>query len=186
MFRKGRSDRLKENAADASALALALAQDKRFRKRLLSAIAHGAEAGRRTRRGLGLTGAVARLAADQTLLRELRGARSDLQQAYGRLEAKRRSHKLRNLLVLGALAAVAGMPELRDRLWAALSKASKRVPLPGAAESPTRSSSGDSKRPSRLEDLTREELYARAQEADIPGRSEMSKEQLIEALRARR
>ena len=35
---------------------------------------------------------------------------------------------------------------------------------------PTESSDGPS-RPSTLEDLTREELYARAQEADIPGRS---------------
>ena len=35
-----------------------------------------------------------------------------------------------------------------------------------------------------LEELTREELYERAKAADIPGRSAMSKEQLIEALRA--
>jgi hemerythrin superfamily protein len=33
-----------------------------------------------------------------------------------------------------------------------------------------------------LKDLTREELYEKAQELDIPGRSEMTKEQLIEAL----
>jgi hypothetical protein len=37
-----------------------------------------------------------------------------------------------------------------------------------------------------LEDLTRDELYARAQEAEIPGRSEMSKDELVEALRAKR
>jgi DNA end-binding protein Ku len=34
-----------------------------------------------------------------------------------------------------------------------------------------------------LEELTREELYKRAREADIPGRSSMSKEELITALR---
>ena len=34
-----------------------------------------------------------------------------------------------------------------------------------------------------LESLTKEELYERAKAADIPGRSEMSKEQLIDALR---
>jgi DNA end-binding protein Ku len=33
-----------------------------------------------------------------------------------------------------------------------------------------------------LEDLSREELYERAQEADVPGRSSMSKKELIEAL----
>jgi len=186
MFGKGRGERLKEGTASASVLALALAQDKRFRKRLLSAIAHGTEAGRRTRRGLRLSGAVARLAADQTLLRELKSAQSDLEQAYRRLEAKRRSRKLRNLLLLAALATFASVPQLRDRLLSGFSASSKRFPLRrGAGEPATRPSSGDSKRPSRLDDLTKEELYARAQEADIPGRSEMSKEQLIKALRAR-
>jgi hypothetical protein len=41
-------------------------------------------------------------------------------------------------------------------------------------------------RPGSLEELTRDELYARAQEAEIPGRSEMSKDELVEALRTRR
>jgi hypothetical protein len=36
-----------------------------------------------------------------------------------------------------------------------------------------------------LEQLTRNELYRRAQAAEIPGRSEMSKAELIAALRAR-
>jgi hypothetical protein len=126
------------------------------------------------------------LATDETLLRELRSARSDLQQAYGRLEAKRRTHKLRNVLMLAALASVVGVPQLRARLSAVLDKASKaRHRLPGVGDPATRSSSDDSTRPRRLEDLTKEELYERAQEADIPGRSEMSKEKLIEALRAR-
>jgi DNA end-binding protein Ku len=35
-----------------------------------------------------------------------------------------------------------------------------------------------------LEELSRRELYQRAQRANIPGRSTMSKEALIEALRA--
>ncbi len=36
-----------------------------------------------------------------------------------------------------------------------------------------------------LEELTKEELYERAQAADIPGRSSMSKDELIAALRER-
>ena len=36
-----------------------------------------------------------------------------------------------------------------------------------------------------LKDLTREELYDKAQKLDIPGRSDMTKEQLIEALASR-
>ena len=95
MIGRSRRGRAKKRAANASALALALAQDKRFRKRLLSGIRHGFEAGRRMRSELGLSGAVARLATDETLLKELRRARGDLERAYGRLEAKRRTHKLR-------------------------------------------------------------------------------------------
>ncbi len=188
MAGRSRIGKMKKDAGSASALALRLAQDRKFRERLLSAIEHGYEAGRRAHRGLGLGGAVRRLATDQTLLREVRSARSDLEQAYARLEAKRRSHKLRNLLALTALASIAGVPQLRERLAAVIAKASKHLqPLaevgkrdahPTASDSPTR--------PQSLEDLTREELYARAQEADIPGRSEMSKEQLVEALRARK
>ena len=37
--------------------------------------------------------------------------------------------------------------------------------------------------PNALDKLSKAELYERAQEADLPGRSEMSKEELIEALR---
>jgi hypothetical protein len=53
MFGESRREKAKESATSAAALALALAQDKRFHKRLLSALEHGAEAGRL---GLGLSG----------------------------------------------------------------------------------------------------------------------------------
>jgi hypothetical protein len=182
---KSRKELVKANAASACMLALQLARDKKFRNWLVSAIYHGSAAGQRTRRGFGLTGTVAGLAADETLVRELRSARRDLKQAYGRLEAKRRSHKLRNFLVLAALASLAAVPQFRAHFAAAFAKASKvRHRLPGVGNSATRSPSDDS-RARRLEDMTKEELYARAQEADIPGRSEMSKEQLVEALGAR-
>jgi uncharacterized membrane-anchored protein YhcB (DUF1043 family) len=36
-----------------------------------------------------------------------------------------------------------------------------------------------------LEGLTKDQLYERAQKAEIPGRSDMTKEQLIKALRKR-
>jgi len=183
---KDRKEKVKANAASAYMLALQLAQDRKFRNWLISAIHHGSAAGQRTRRDLGLRGTVAGLADDETLLRELRNVRRDLAQAYGRLEAKRRSHKLRNLLILTAPASVAAVPQVRAHFAAALSKASKvRHRLPVVGNSGTRSASDDFRaRPRSLEDLTKEELYARAQESDIPGRSEMSKEQLVEALRA--
>jgi len=42
----------------------------------------------------------------------------------------------------------------------------------------------EKRRPARLEDLTKAELYDRAQDRDIAGRATMSKPQLINALRA--
>src|ERR1044071_8046709 len=53
MFKRSKTDKIKKNAASVSELALQLAQDKKFRKRLLSAAKHSSKAGRRTRRGMG-------------------------------------------------------------------------------------------------------------------------------------
>lgn len=39
-------------------------------------------------------------------------------------------------------------------------------------------------RGANLEDLTKDELYERAQKADIQGRSDMTKDELIKALRS--
>jgi hypothetical protein len=47
-----------------------------------------------------------------------------------------------------------------------------------------RSSAPTRKGSEELEDKSKEELYELAKTADIPGRSDMSKEQLLEALRA--
>lgn len=170
MFRQSRSDKVKETAVNASELALLLAQDKRFRKRLLSAIQHGSEVGRRARRETGVMASVRRLAADQSLRAELRGARDDLQQAYGRVEQKRRTRYRLRTLVLGVGLASLAVPQIRARV-AALVNGS------GSGESTVP--------PRRLDDLTKEELYRRAQDAEISGRADMSKDELIAALRAK-
>jgi hypothetical protein len=187
MFGKDTKKTIKKNAVHASSLAMQLAQDRKFRKRLLSALKHSSEARHRTRRGLGLTGAITRLASDRALQSELRSARNDLQRAYRQLDAKRRTRKLRRFTLLAGLASLAAFPQVRERVSALIRTApSRRQELTDIVNRvrPTDSSSGSS-RPAALEDLTREELYARAQEADIPGRSEMSKEQLVDALRAK-
>jgi hypothetical protein len=125
MFGRSKTEKLKDNAVSASELALQLAQDKKFRKRLLSAIKHSSEAGRRTRRRLGPMGAIARLASDQALKTELRSARNDLQRAYGQFEAKRRKHKLRRFTLLAGLASVAAVPRLRERITTLIADAPK-------------------------------------------------------------
>src|SRR5437016_12695 len=135
MFARSKTAKPKKNAASASQLALQLAQDKRFRKRLLSAVAHSSKARRRTRRDVALTRGVTGLATDNVLLSELRSARDDLLHAYRRLETKRRTHRLRKLTFVAALATLVAVPDLRQRLVTALgSVARQRRDLTGFAK----------------------------------------------------
>ena len=116
MFRRTKTEVVKDNAASGRDLALALSRDKKFRKQLLSAIGHGAAAKRKAAKRVGMTATAARLAADKDLQRELKTMRKNLQQAWTRVE-KKRSHKLRNtMLLLGGGAAVAGAVKFRDRV----------------------------------------------------------------------
>ena len=187
MLRRSKTEKLKEHALGASELALQLAQDKKFRKRLLSAVEHGTKAQRRARRpSRGFADAARRLAADQALRAELKDARSDLQQAYTRLDAKRRSHRRRRITVVAGLASLAAVPQVRERVSALTAAAGKnRKNLQEGLASRAKDLGGVDGRMHSLDDLTKEELYARAQEANIPGRSEMSKDELIAALRSR-
>jgi len=65
----------------------------------------------------------------------------------------------------------APVPDLMAALERSLAEATK-----GASGSGRRSAGDD------LADLSREELYERAQQADVPGRSSMSKDELVDAL----
>jgi uncharacterized membrane protein len=123
---------LKEKAASGKDLAVALAQDKKFRKQLLSAIGHGAVARRRAARQIGFVAAVTRLGADQKLRRELRLMVQNLQRVLTRAERKR-SHRLRNSLLLGGAAAAAAVPQSRKLVSALLS----RVGLGGGSSART-------------------------------------------------
>jgi uncharacterized membrane protein len=100
------TQRLKDNALNVSELAAALARDRKFRKQLLSAAGHGVVARRRAIRRIGLAAAVARLATDPMLKRELRQMTTNLDGAWSRVQRKR-SHRLRNALIIGGVGAVA-------------------------------------------------------------------------------
>jgi hypothetical protein len=186
MFRQSSTPKVTENALSAIALAGQLARDKKFRKRLLSALEHTSEAGRRARRGHGLAGTARQLARDQALQTELRHARRDLQRAYARLNAKskRQGHRLRRLTFLTGLASLAAVPQVRARVSGLVAIASRNTGHPQRLAEAD-GVAGTEARPHTLDALTKEELYARAQEAEIPGRSEMSKDELIAALRAK-
>jgi uncharacterized membrane protein len=103
MFRRTRTAKLKDSAAGASEFAASLAKDKKFRKELLSAISHGTIAQRRAARKIGFYAAMLRLTNDPKIRREVNRMVSSLDKALGRVE-KKRSHKLRNTLLLGGVA----------------------------------------------------------------------------------
>lgn len=176
-----------ERYLEAVGWALQLAQDKKFDRRLFAGLDHTAEAWRRATHDHGVVGAARHLAADQAVHAELRSARKDLRRAYERIDTRR--HGQRVAIALAGLTSLAGLaslaaPLVRERVSALRATAPrKNVDLKRRATADG-SGKGES-RPRSLEDLTKENLYARAQEAEIPGRSEMSKKELIDALRAK-
>ena len=93
-----------------------LAEDRKVRERLGSAIGHAAAARQRARNHRGMRGTIMRLSTD----RELHAHVAQMLEEVGRLQRrvqKKRSHKLRNTLFVlgGGAAAVAFVPPLRQR-----------------------------------------------------------------------
>ena len=118
MYGRSKTQAVKESAASGTDLAVSLAQDKKFRKQLLSAVGHGAAARERAASRIGLIAAVTRLATDKELRNELRQMSEGLQNAWTRVE-KKRSHKLRNfLIVIGGIGAAvaATRPQARNKV----------------------------------------------------------------------
>ena len=116
MFGRSKTQAVKENAASGTELAVSLAQDKRFRKQLLSAVGHGVIARNRAARGIGLLAVAQRLTADKELRDELRQMTDSLQKAWTRVEKKRSSGLRKALFVtgVGAGVAVAAVPQVRS------------------------------------------------------------------------
>jgi hypothetical protein len=74
--------------------------------------------------------------------------------------------------------AVAADKQTLERLGAAFERARlDELSTSGYEQAPASAQTGD------LDEATRDELYEKAKEADIPGRSQMNKEDLREALR---
>jgi uncharacterized membrane protein len=116
VFKRTKTQALKDSAASATELAAALAKDKKFRKELVSSISHGVIARRRAARRLGFIGAATRIASDHMLKNELRKMSRNLEKAWGRVE-KKRSNKLRNtLLIAGFGGAAVAVASQRRRL----------------------------------------------------------------------
>jgi uncharacterized membrane protein len=123
MFGRSKTQAVKENAANGTDLAVALARDKRFRQQLLSAVGHGAVARQHAANRIGPVAAVRRLAADRELRSELRQMTENLQNVWTRVE-KKRSNRLRNVLFVtgvGAGVVVAAVPRVRSWVMGQLS-----------------------------------------------------------------
>jgi len=128
MFRRSKTDEAKD-------LATSLVKDKKFRKQLVSAVSHGTQAQRRAARKVGFYAAMLRIKNDPKLRREINKTVSSLDKAWARVE-KKRSHKLRNLLLLvgigGAAAAAATRPEVRNKVTGTVGS----MPSVGGGSSP--------------------------------------------------
>ena len=102
MFKRSKTQVLKDNAVNATEVASALVKDKKFRKQIASAVAHATVARKRARRRkFALATTIGRLHADPVLRRELRAMVDSLEKAVGRVE-KKQSHKFRNSLLVAA------------------------------------------------------------------------------------
>ena len=111
MFKQSKTDSARD-------LAASLVKDKKFRKQLLSAVNHGSQAQRRAARKIGFYAAMLRLKQDPKLRREVNKMVSSLDKAWARVE-KKRSHKLRNLLLvvgIGGAAAAAAKTRVHEKL----------------------------------------------------------------------
>ncbi|MBW3567295.1 MAG: Rho termination factor N-terminal domain-containing protein [Proteobacteria bacterium] len=81
------------------------------------------------------------------------------------------------------------MQVLKERLQGKQpAEAGREKPAPrkkagGGKDKQKKHPAGASSKPPPLEDVTRDELYERAKALHIPGRSNMSKKQLMEAIR---
>jgi uncharacterized membrane protein len=116
LSRRSKTKRLQENASGATALALELARDKKFRRELRRGLGHGAAAQRRARRGMGRAAVARRLASDRQFRSDVAEMTRNLRAAWTRAE-KKRSHGLRNTLLaivgVGG-AAAAATPSFRS------------------------------------------------------------------------
>jgi uncharacterized membrane protein len=127
VFKRTKTQALKDSAASATELAAALAKDRKFRKELLSGLSHGVIVRRRAARRIGLVGTAARIASDHMVKNELRKMSRNLEKAWGRIE-KKQSHKLRNTLVIAGLGGAAvAVASQRRRIFGMIGGSSTNV-----------------------------------------------------------
>src|SRR5688572_16828574 len=117
--RNGARTAVADAASELSGYGTELVEDEKLRERLMAAIVAGAAARRRAKRQAGMRGFARRVATDPVLHAQLAEMVAQLQKAQRRVQ-RRRSHKVRNLIVLlagfGAASAAVSIPGVRQRV----------------------------------------------------------------------
>ena len=115
-------------------------EDEKARRRLVTAVTAGLAARQRAKRQTGVAGLLRRLAEDPVLRANAVTMLVSLQQTRQRVE-RRRSHKIRNVLLLlggaGAATAVVAVPAVRARVLGLVGGTKDRVGSVAAGSSPT-------------------------------------------------
>ena len=117
--RNGARTAVADAASELSGYGTELVEDEKLRERLMAAIVAGAAARRRAKRQAGVRGFARRVATDPVLHAQLAEMVAQLQKAQRRVQ-RRRSHKVRNSIVLlagfGAASAAVSIPGVRKRV----------------------------------------------------------------------
>ena len=123
--RNGKGQAVMDAAGELTSYGGEVLEDKRARRRLVTAVTAGLAARQRAKRQTGVAGLLRRLAEDPVLRENTVTMLMSLQQARQRVE-RRRGHKVRNMMLLlggaGAATAVVGVPAVRARVLGLLGR----------------------------------------------------------------
>jgi len=110
-------DKAKDTLRDVVSYADEVMRDERLRGDIRAAVAHGSKAGDRVRKSVNAGGISTSLASDKKLRKDLRRMLDDLDSAGERMR-RRKTHRVRNvlLIVASAGAALAVIPSVRQWL----------------------------------------------------------------------
>ena len=124
LTRDSQMDKAKETLRDVVSYADEVIRDERIRADIRAAVGHGSKASDRVKKDLSAGGITTRLASDKKLRKDLRRMIDDLDSASERIRRKK-SHRVRNvlLIVASAGAALAVIPGIRQ--WLARDRTSE-------------------------------------------------------------
>jgi hypothetical protein len=118
LTRDSQMDRAKETLRDLITYGDELIRDQRLRADLQAAVGHGVKAGDRVKTEIESEGITASLASDRKLRKHLRALLDNLDSASERVARRKKSHRVRNVLLIiaGTSAVLAFVPNVRRRL----------------------------------------------------------------------